>query len=560
MQTARRLYVYLMSGISLGVLVAGLSLLLTVLLETLGLRAGDPLFGDEQAVRERLTLAAALTAVSLPVWAIHWIVAERSVRRDRPGAAAERSSALRGLYFAIAMGALLFALAASAAGLMRTLILAAVGESVDFSDPAGGLALMLVAGAAWGYHVWLRTRDWGVGPIVGAGAWLPRTYLYLSALIGLVMLLLGITSLLELVGRVLLDQPPEFVDDVGAWWASPLATATSQALVGAAIWIGHWWYANRLMADRTWRGASERPARLRLAYFVAVIVTGVIGVIAFLGTGSRHAIEAVLGVAEASGGTELAAVVVHSLLSAALFGLAWWVHARWLRLEAAILELPGRIAAARRFASYAVSLVGLAVGAVGIGWLIGILIDVLLGGDRTLVGDGFWQRELAQSVPAAVLGSAVWIWSWSAVSRRYAQDPMVEAASATRRTSLLLVLGLSVLVGIASLGLILYRLFGTLFGVDLTGDPVSELSTPTGALIVAITVAAYHAIALRRDQALRAQAEAAEAAEALAAPAAPSIITLRLSGPPDIDLDATLTQLRGQLPAGYQLERVTEAG
>ena len=37
MQTARRLYVYLLSGISLGALVIGITMLLTVLFEALGL-------------------------------------------------------------------------------------------------------------------------------------------------------------------------------------------------------------------------------------------------------------------------------------------------------------------------------------------------------------------------------------------------------------------------------------------------------------------------------------------------------------------------------------------
>ena len=45
MQTARRLYVYLLSGISLGVLVAGVSMLLTVLLQSVGLSFGGPQLG-----------------------------------------------------------------------------------------------------------------------------------------------------------------------------------------------------------------------------------------------------------------------------------------------------------------------------------------------------------------------------------------------------------------------------------------------------------------------------------------------------------------------------------
>ena len=66
----------------------------------LHLDAGEVLSG-EQAVRERLTLATAMSAVALPVWLIHWFLAERGVRPGRPEADVERSSAVRGLYFAL---------------------------------------------------------------------------------------------------------------------------------------------------------------------------------------------------------------------------------------------------------------------------------------------------------------------------------------------------------------------------------------------------------------------------------------------------------------------------
>ena len=108
MQTARRLYLYLLSGIGLGVLVSGLSMLLTVLLEQLGLGPrGELGFGGDDPVRQQLTLASALTVVALPVWLLHWRAVERSVAHDRPDAALERTSGVRGLYFAIALGALL---------------------------------------------------------------------------------------------------------------------------------------------------------------------------------------------------------------------------------------------------------------------------------------------------------------------------------------------------------------------------------------------------------------------------------------------------------------------
>lgn len=556
MQTARRLYVYLLSGISLGVLVTGLSLLLTVLFETVGL-AGETMFDGGDATRQRLTLAAALTVVSLPVWLIHWAFAERSVRPDRPTGAAERSSDVRGLYFALAMGALLIAVAASAIGLIEALVVMLADQPLQFRNPAGNLALLLTAGAAWSYHVWLHSRDWARGPIVKEGAFLPRTYLYVATLGGLVMMLFGVTALIELAGRVVLDRPPEFVAGGGpTWWAVPLGSALAQTVVGAAIWIGHWAYANRLLADAGWRGASERPARLRLAFFVAAIVVGAGGLIGFAATAGRNAIEAALGVSDLPGGTEVVAVIVSALLSAAVFGASWWVHSRWLRGEASVSDAPGRFQTARRLEGYATSLVGLAAGGVATAWLIGVLIDVLFSGSRVLGGADFWQRELAQFAPFAVLGGVVWIWNWSELSRRRAQAPMVEAASTTRRATLLLVLAASILAGIATLGVILYRMFGTLFGVDLPGNAIAELSRPLGGLIVAAALAAYYGVALRRDQALRA---AADAVAAEAAPTRPSTVTLSLSAPGDVDLEPMLAQLRGQLPAGYVLDRVSGA-
>jgi hypothetical protein len=118
MQTARRLYLYLLAGIGLGVLVSGISLLLTTLFQAIGLGGGDP-FAGEQAVRERLTRATAMSAVALPVWLIHWFLAERGVRPGHPDADVERSSAVRGLYFALVLGALLVAMFVSAGSLVE---------------------------------------------------------------------------------------------------------------------------------------------------------------------------------------------------------------------------------------------------------------------------------------------------------------------------------------------------------------------------------------------------------------------------------------------------------
>ena len=556
MQTARRLYVYLLSGISLGALVVGVTMLLTVMFERLGLGpSGDLVFGGEDAIRQQLTLASAVTAVSLPVWLIHWLVAERSVRPERPTASVERTSDVRGLYFALAMGALLLAMATGVASMLEAIVLSLAGADAIGRSIGGGLAVAIVAGAAWAYHVRLRTRDWSRGPMTDGGAWLPRTYLYVATFAGLFLLLSGVTGFIELLGRLVLDEPPAFIDSsIGSWWAFPLASAVTSVAVGGAIWLGHAWYANRLLRDPGWRGASERPARLRLAFFVAVLLATAAGSIYLFGDGIGNAFAAALGVPDTQETGQTFGLIILPMLSAIGYAIAWWIHARWMDMEAEASGSSERLETVDRLQLYPVALVGLAFGATATAWLIGILIDVALGGERLVAGDA-WRRELSQFVPFALLGVGVWIWRWRGATARWAVDPIGEAASTTRWTSLLIVIAVGIGAGVISIGFILYRLFGTVFGLALTGDPISELSLPVGVAMVAAVVVLYHGSQLRRDQALRAGIDTSPSEPTAVAPLA----WLRLTGPPGADVDPALNALRRHLPEGYALE-VVEPG
>jgi hypothetical protein len=157
----------------------------------------------------------------------------------------------------------------------------------------------------------------------------------------------------------------------------------------------------------------------------------------------------------------------------------------------------------------------------------------------------------------ALFGAALWIWSWGAASRRHAAAPADEAASTSRRAALLIVLAVSVLAGIASLGVILYRVFGAAFGLAMSGDAAAELSRPIAVLLVAVAVGLYHLGVLRRDQALRASAEP-EVPAPIVMEAAPAAVVLRLTGPAGSDTAAAAAALRAHLPPGYSLVVVEE--
>ena len=65
MQTARRLYLYLMSGVTLGIVLVGMNMLITVALHAAGLGRGD-FAGGTADDRQQLSLAIALVGVLWP--------------------------------------------------------------------------------------------------------------------------------------------------------------------------------------------------------------------------------------------------------------------------------------------------------------------------------------------------------------------------------------------------------------------------------------------------------------------------------------------------------------
>src|SRR6266542_3955961 len=121
MQDARRIYLYLLSAISLGVLATGLFLLLHVLLDALGVGRGTPL-GDGGTDRQQLSLALALAGVGFPVWGVHWWLAERGLRPDAPRADEERGSGMRALYLSVVLGVTLAFAAVAATAVLRHVI------------------------------------------------------------------------------------------------------------------------------------------------------------------------------------------------------------------------------------------------------------------------------------------------------------------------------------------------------------------------------------------------------------------------------------------------------
>lgn len=544
MQTARRLYVYLIAGVSLGVLVVGAASLVGIGLEQLGLSATD---AGRDPVGERLTQAAAFVAVGLPVWLIHWFLAERSVRPDQADAAVERSSTVRGLFIALVLGALLWWAASGLATAIRVAVIEVGSSEPVFESLAGGLAQFVVGAVAWLYHGWIRQRDWARGPMTGGGAALPRAYLYLAAFGGLLTLLNGAAELLDVAWRTYLRAPELPV--VVPWDLFPLGNELANVIVGGGIWLGHSIHAERIVRDPGWRGDSERPARLRQAYVVAVVVATLAFAMYHLADAISATLRTVAGVP--TGADELPGAIVVPLLAAIPFALVAWLHARRPGAEARASGSAERIQTAARLGLYSISLVGLGFAAVELARLGGSVIRGVAGTPSE--GGGAWLvTALTNRLPGIVLGAIVLWWAWRGINARMAADPAGESASTVRRATILVALAASVLAGIGSAAIVLYRLFGGLFGVEQPGDAVAELATPLATLVVAAVVGAVHALLLRSDDALRPAASAPGAVER-------KTVNLRVSGPADGDVLGALERVRAGLPPGYEIEVLGES-
>jgi hypothetical protein len=560
MQTVRRLYLYLMAGIGLAVASFGLVQLLALVLDRIGAFGGSVIASEGADVRDRLSLALSMIAVGTPVWLIHWWFAERGARHGVAGAGAERSAALRALYLAlvefIALVVALFGASAAIEVLIRQVAGAPQEYGGTFSDPA---AIAVVGVVGWGYHAWIRAGDERAGELRGPAAWLPRLARYALAFIAGLMLCFGAAELIDVFLRALVGRGDIVSGE--AWWVARVAAGVGQLAVGAAGWAGLWLVSIRLLAGDHWRAASERTSVVRQVYLGLGFVVGAAATLLAASGGLAALLKWGLGIAESSDPARLVQDVVAPSISYLPFTLAWRFSRSRLLGEAARTGDETVVAAARRRANFLAAAVGIAVAGAGSAWVLGLLLDIVLGGVRTIVaGRDVWGTELSQYAAFAIVGTPLWLWQWSAALRRRSAEPDVEATSTERRAYFYLVIAGALISSISALALIVYRVFGIVLGARVPASPISDLSTPIGIAVVAVGIVAYHALALRADMRLRAALVATPVAEAGASERAAGAVTVPVivTAPPGTDPDSVVAILQDRLPAGYGVRRSGE--
>jgi hypothetical protein len=517
--TLRRLYLYLVSAVSLGLLAAGLALLGNTLLLFV--------FNDPSAQFSRTQLAAftAMTAVALPVWAIHFWFARRYAMRNPQ----ERASAIRRLYvygacLGGAIGALV-ALIVSLGYLLRLFIdpcgpfreagltctpARAVGiEQLIAETPnpswlpasqAGWVAAVFLA--IWAFHYWVAARDRAAVGETGASATLRRWYMYVVLLVGLLVMLSGASSLIQGLWLNAINSSLRYNVDAGG--------AAGFFIAGLLAWGFH---ARTVSQNQV---ADDRHSTLRavqgfiaLAISIAIAVFGASQIL-------YYALARVLGVYNPGGaGNDILGALASPASLLVVYGTAWYFMRRRLARDAQTHE-GERQATIRRLYTGLASLVSLGAWAIGAGGLLWTLAEQV---EAPIIGvtAGDWKNPVSLWLTLLVVGAAVWLAHWR-------QAPWAADRHALpRRLYVWAALLASVLAGLGGGVGMLAALLRQVFSAHptLADNANLDFGHFLAVIIVAAGVGFYHWRVLRADADARPPKVAAEMTPVAAAAAAP---------------------------------------
>ncbi len=542
MALARRFYLYGITAIALAVWAVGAVRLLRELGMALWELLGRPaVIGDPEAFRARLSLSVALLLVGFPIWAVHWWLVERAVRMD----AAEQRSAIRAAFLAVVLAATFGFWLASVVELVRLALLWLLGVS----DPAvmsvpralDELAVLAVAGILWLGHARLAQKEQRDPQRRGVADWLPRLYGYGAAATGLVVLVVAIANLLRIgIDAVLLP------DAVTGTLRFALASAIGLLVGGMLAWSVHWAEALSLVSASSPVAERELRSLVRWTYLGFIVFVSFLTVLVACAAVLDDVLAWMLGIPDGEIRQRVRQLLdpVIWLLPAAF---SWVYHRRVMQQEAAVLAGqrsagPDWARGVSRFLVYLSAFASLALAVLGLGGLVGLLLQGLIAAVTT-VPLGTWRPDLAFQLPPAVVGGVAWLVFWRDVLERSLREPESERTSLSRRVYLYGALGSSVLVILGTAGFVLYQLIGVVLGIREAATALAEAAPAFGFTLVALGVLVYHGAVLRADT--------------RAAAARPASMTVRLilRLPPESDADAVIRELADHVPPGATLER-----
>ena len=435
MRTIRRFYFYLVAFISLEVVVWGAISLARTLFENL------PAFNTNQ-----LATGLSLVIVGLPIFLLHWLVAQRDAAHDEE----EHASRLRAVFLYGARLATLIPVVQNVLALISRPLLTLLGTSFNLALIGSGqsvwdnLAAIVINLVAWYYFERVLRTDWHAGLGGTVMAEVRRLYRFIWVLYSLVYAISGVIQILRYIFYSF-----QTINHVEASW---LGNGLAWTLVGVPLWVYTWRSAQSLL-DRPGEPA-ERSSTLRLSVLYLLALTGVVVTLSSVGVVLAYLLRWTFGETQ----TLMDFLSAHNIAisTGITFAILWAYYGRILRGEIGQEPDPLRQAGLRRLYGYILALAGNGVTFFGAWWLLSVLVDLLFG---SLTGPELLRTRVSTGLAALLVGLPVWLSYWP---RMQAEAALLTdlgdhaRRSIVRKIYLYLAMFLTVVGGMASAGALFF--------------------------------------------------------------------------------------------------------
>ncbi len=468
MRTVRRMYLYAVSLVSLEIALWGVINLARNILSPAARLQGTDL----------LASGLALVLVGLPIFVLHWWMAQRDAARDDD----ERASRVRGVFLYATLLATMIPVVQSLLAIVSRLLLgwfdgaftqAVVGGQQTTLD---NLISIVANGVVYLYFLRVLRDDWRANLPGSTLDEERRLYRAIWIVYGLLMLTAGVRLLLYYI--------------LGGQSSAMLPNGLALALVGGPVWAWNW---------RAWQQGADQPAErrslLRLALLYLLALSGVLVSLASGASVLRQGIEILLGLEGWSGFLYRIAGALSTLIPAAM---VWAYYSRELARALAAVPDETRRAAFQRGYTYFLALVGNVVTFIGV---LGILQYIIRVQFDLYTNLRVLQSGLASELTAILIGVPLWLWHWRKAQAEAARDddPGDHARRSTLRKGYLYLVMFATVVGsMVTAGWLLYLLFQRLLGNTPANFTRSALDW-LAALVLFVIWLAYHLNALRAD-------------------------------------------------------------
>lgn len=467
--TVRRLFLYGLAAVALGLAAFGLATLIGGVADALG--------GEVLAERRSrgLAIGLALTVVGTPTWLALFAAAQRAVAKHP----VESRVPSRWLYFGLVRGVALVVVMVAA---IRVLGWAFRADS--FAGGAWGSAL--VWGGVWLFH----QRMARLHPAPADVGFLDRLYLHFGAVAGLVTLSGGAGIVLQQVLQRAYDQlfrSGVLVANHGAPLSDAARWGLAGVVVGAAVWAWHWFaYTRRDPGSGLWR--------------VYVFLFGILGGIATVVTAAALLLARTLQWWFGQPQPQSAAAhfdLLPEAVAALLVGITLWRYHR-----AIVAELPLALRERRTEAEWVYRYLAAAAGLVTLASGLVTLLALAIEGMATngLVHDaGWWRNQLVAAITLLLVGAPLWAGYWFDAQREVARAGAQARTTVSRRVLIWGTLGVSLLVALVDLSIALFVLFDRVLAGTLSRATLHDARVSLALLLTASAVAGYYGLVLRED-------------------------------------------------------------